>query len=174
MEYTFTLKYQLTDEDRDPDALVERLGEAGCDDSLVGIGQPGRLALEFTREAADADDAVRSALADVRRAAPSARLIEVAPDLVGLTDVADIVGVSRQNMRKLMLAHPGSFPAPVHEGSASIWHLADVLGWMQAKGGYALAQGVLDVARAALQVNVVKEGRRLPRLATEELEALVG
>ena len=174
MEYTFTLKYQLTDDDRDARALVERLGEAGCDDALVGIGQPGRLALEFTREAADADEAVRSALADVRQATPSARLIEVAPDLVGLTDVAEIVGVSRQNMRKLMLAHPGSFPAPVHEGSASIWHLADVLTWMQAKGGYALALGILDVARAALQVNVVKEGRRLPRLATEELEALIG
>ncbi len=174
MEYTFTLKYQLTDDDLDSQALVERLGEAGCDDALVGIGQPGRLALEFTREAANADEAVRSALAEVRQAVPSARLIEVAPDLVGLTDVADIVGVSRQNMRKLMLAHPGSFPAPMHEGSASIWHLADVLGWMQAKGGYALAREVLDVARAALQVNVVKEGRRLPRLATEELEALVG
>lgn len=75
MEYTFTLKYQLADDDRDPDALVERLGEVGCDDALVGIGQPGRLALEFTREAADADEAVRSALADVRRAVPSARLI---------------------------------------------------------------------------------------------------
>ena len=174
MEYTFTLKYQLTDADRDPDALVERLGEAGCDDALVGIGQPGRLALEFTREAADADDAVRSALADVRRAAPSAKLIEVAPDLVGLTDVADIVGVSRQNMRKLMLAHPGSFPAPVHEGSASIWHLADVLAWLQAKGSYALAKDVLEVARVALQVNVAKEGRRLPRSASKELQALVG
>ena len=174
MEYTFTLKYQLADEDRDADALVERLGEAGCDDALVGIGQPGRLALEFTREAADADEAVRSALADVRRAAPTARLIEVAPDLVGLTDVADIVGVSRQNMRKLMLAHPGSFPAPVHEGSASIWHLADVLAWLQAKGSYALAKDVLDIARVALQVNVAKEGRRLPRSASKELEALVG
>ena len=62
-------------------------------------------------------------------------MIEVAPDLVGLTDVADIVGVSRQNMRKLMLAHPGSFPAPVHEGSASIWHLR-TLAWLQAKGSY--------------------------------------
>ena len=49
MEYTFTLKYQLTDDDRDSQTLVERLGEAGCDDALVGIGQPGRLALEFTR-----------------------------------------------------------------------------------------------------------------------------
>ena len=174
MEYTFTLKYQLADDDRDADALVERLGEAGCDDALVGIGQRGRLALEFTREAADAEEAVRSALADVRRAVPSARLIEVTPDLVGLTDVAEIVGVSRQNMRKLMLAHPGSFPAPVHEGNTSIWHLADVLAWLQAKGSYALAQDVLDVARVALQVNVAKEGRRLPRSASKELQALVG
>ena len=173
MEYTFTLKYQLTDDDRDPDALVERLGEAGCDDALVGIGQPGRLALEFTREADSADAAVRSALADVRSVVPSARLIEVAPDLVGLTDVADIVGVSRQNMRKLMLAHPGTFPAPVHEGSASIWHLADVLTWLQAKGSYSLAMDVLEVACVALQVNVAKEGRRLSRSASDELEALV-
>ena len=58
MEYTFTLKYQLADDDRDPDGLVERLGEAGCDDALVGIGQPGRLALEFTRDADNADAAM--------------------------------------------------------------------------------------------------------------------
>ncbi|MNF62196.1 hypothetical protein D3C84_438720 [compost metagenome] len=174
MEYTFTLKYQLAEDDRTPDILVERLGEAGCDDALVGIGQPGRLALEFTREAESADAAVRSALADVRSAVPSAKLIEVAPDLVGLTDVAEMIGVSRQNMRKLMLAHPGSFPAPVHEGSASIWHLADVLTWLQAKGSYSLTKNVLDVAQVALQVNVAKEGRRLPSLAFKELEALVG
>ncbi|MEO9335425.1 DNA-binding protein [Pseudomonas guguanensis] len=174
MEYTFTLKYQLADDDRNPDVLVERLGEAGCDDALVGIGQPGRLALEFIREAENADAAVRSALADVRSAVPSARLIEVAPDLVGLTDVAEMVGVSRQNMRKLMLANPGSFPAPVHEGSASIWHLADVLTWLQARGSYSLARDVLEVARVALQVNLAKESRRLPRSTSEELEALVG
>jgi len=174
MEYTFTLKYQLADDDRTSDELVERLGAAGCDDALVGIGQPGRLALEFTRNAPDAIKAVLSALSDVRRAVPSARLIEVAPDLVGLTDVAEIVGVSRQNMRKLMLAHPSSFPTPVHEGSASIWHLADVLTWLQSKGGYSLTRNVLDVAQVALQVNVAKEGRRLPGLVFKDLDALVG
>lgn len=142
--------------------------------ALVGIGQPGRLALEFTRDADSADAAVRSALADVRSAVPSAKLIEVAPDLVGLTDVAEIVGVSRQNMRKLVLAHPSSFPAPVHEGSASIWHLADVLAWLQAEGSYSLTRDVQEVARVALQVNVAKEGRRLPQSASKELEALVG
>ena len=86
MEYTFTLKYQLADDDRDASALVERLGDTGCDDALVGIGQPGRLALEFTREADDAETAVRSALADVSRAVPSATLIEVVLDLVVLTN----------------------------------------------------------------------------------------
>ena len=174
MEYVFTLKYQLADDDRDLDALVERLGEAGCDDARVGIGQPGRLALEFTREAESADTAMHSALADVRRAVPSAKLIEVTPDWVGLTDVAEIVGVSRQNMRKLMLAYPRSFPAPVHQGSASIWHLADVLAWLESKGSYAFEPAILEVARAALRVNVAKEGRRLPRSVSRELEGLVG
>lgn len=173
MEYIFTLKYQLADDDRDPHALVERLGEAGCDDALIGTGQPGRLALEFTREAQSAEAAVCSALSDVRSAVPSAKLIEVAPDLVGLTDVAEIVGMSRQNMRKLMLAYPSSFPAPVHEGSASIWHLAEVLTWLQAKGSYVLPGGTFDVAQVALQVNVAKEERRLRRPASKELQALL-
>lgn len=75
MEYTFTLKYQLAEDNRDPYGLVERLGEAGCDDALVGIGRSGRLALEFTRDAPDAAKAVLSALSDVRRAVPSAKLI---------------------------------------------------------------------------------------------------
>ena len=172
MEYIFTLKYQLAGND-DPEELVERLGEAGCDDALVGTGQPGRLALEFTRDAESANAAVLSALADVRRAVPQAKLIEVTPDLVGLTDVAEIVGVSRQNMRKLMLAHPGSFPSPVHEGSTSIWHLADVLGWLQTKGSYALTQTTMDVAHIALRVNLAKENRRLAPAFTPEFEALI-
>lgn len=32
MEYTFTLKYQLTDHDKHLDAWVERLDAARCDD----------------------------------------------------------------------------------------------------------------------------------------------
>lgn len=76
MEYTFTLRYQLAADDRDPDMLVERLAEAGCDDALVGIGRSGWLALKFTRGAASAEVALRSALDDVRRAIPSAILVE--------------------------------------------------------------------------------------------------
>ena len=159
MEYIFTLKYQLGSDVEDMDAVIERLGEAGCDDALAGIGLPGRLALEFTREAPSAEVAVGSALDDVRRALPDARLIEAAPDLVGLTDVAEIAGVSRQAMRKLMLAYPGSFrcrcmkaPRPVASGRPA--------GVAARRGNAAWPPALAEVARAALQVNLAKERRR--------------
>lgn len=162
MEYTFTLKYQLMEQAATShDELVERLGEAGCDDALVGIGLPGRIALEFVREADSAEHALLSAVADVRKAIPTAVLIEAAPDLVGLTDVADVVGVSRQNMRKLMLAHTTTFPVPVHEGSASLWHLAEVMAWLEARGTYRIEAPLLEVATTAMQINLAKAALRV-------------
>lgn len=173
MEYTFTLRYQLPPDAVVPDALVERLGEAGCDDAVVGIGQPGRLALEFTREAEGAEAAIVRAHEDVRRAVRSARLIEAGPDLVGLTDVARLVGVTRQNMRKLMLAHGHTFPPAVHTGSVSIWHLADVLEWLQGRGGYAVAAEEIDVARSTQQIKIALVMRRLSPTSKRTLSALV-
>jgi len=157
MEFVFTLKYRLSADDCDQLELVERLGAAGCDDALIGVGQPGRIALEFTREALSAEAALMSALADVKHAIPTAKLIEAAPDFVGLTDVAELVGMTRQNMRKLMVSHSLSFPPPVHEGSAAIWHLAEVMAWLQEKGAYQLEQSVIDVATSAMQINLAKE-----------------
>ena len=139
----------------------------------LAVGQPGRIALEFTREAAGAQAALVSALGDVKRAVPSAKLIEAAPDLVGLTDVADVIGVTRQNMRKLMVSHATSFPAPVHEGSSALWHLADVLSWLQAKGSYRLQQAVLDVAVTAMQINLARQARQITAQVQREVRALV-
>lgn len=85
MEYEFTFKYQLSANDCDHEELVERLSEAGCDDASVGIGQPGRIALTFTREESSTWQAIISALQEVKRAVPSARLVEAALDFVGLT-----------------------------------------------------------------------------------------
>jgi hypothetical protein len=78
MVFTFTLNYELTSDESDMVALVERLAEEGCNDALLGVGQPGRMALEFVREATSAHDAIESAMEDVRRAVPNARLIETA------------------------------------------------------------------------------------------------
>lgn len=79
LEYEITLKYQLRDGDGSVDDVVERLGAADCDDALVGIGRAGHLSLNFTREAASADAALFSALADVMRAVPSAKLLDATP-----------------------------------------------------------------------------------------------
>lgn len=173
MEYDFTLKYQLAADDCDLDQIVERLAEAGCDDATIGVGQPGRIALVFARESATAAQALLSALEDVKRAVPSARLVEAAPDFVGLTDVADVAGVSRQNMRKLMLGHAAEFPIPVHEGNPSVWHLSDVLTWLNTRGGYDIKPDVLEVARSAKQVNLAKEARELEPQINRQLAYLI-
>ncbi len=80
MEYEFGLKYKVAD-DADMDELIEQLGEAGFDDALVGTGQPGRIALEFTREANSAEKAIINALLAVKEAIPDAKLLEVTSDL---------------------------------------------------------------------------------------------
>lgn len=173
MEYLFTLNYLLPAEDCDTLQLVERLGAADCTDVLVGTGVAGRLALEFSREAESAEAALLGALGDIKRIIPEARLVEASPDFVGLSEIAEIVGVSRQNMRKLMLGHAESFPLAIHEGSTSLWHLAEVLSWLDSKGGYPLKHPVIEVARVAQQVNAAKESKRIGPLSSE-LVALLG
>lgn len=172
MEYIFTLKYRLID-DANEDEVVERLGAAGCTDALIGLGMPGRIALEFSREANSAREAMVSALADVKQAIPSSRLIEACPDFVGLSDVAASIGVTRQNMRKLMVS-TNSFPPPVHEGSAGVWHLADILLWLDAKGTYKVEKSLLDVARMAKQLNFAKESRQQTSAIPQDVWALTG
>ena len=173
MEFTFKLNYQLSGNDANYDSLVERLGNAGCDDALIGIGQPGRIALEFTREADSAFFALTSAMADVKRAIPTAKLIEAGPDLVGLTDIADVVGVTRQNMRKLAVTNFATFPIPVHEGSSALWHLVDVLGWMLPRGAYELEPGTLEVATTAKQLNLARQVQQLEPDVLDRIQALL-
>ena len=173
MEYDFKLNFKVPADAPSADELVERLGAAGCDDALVGIGKAGRIALDFSREADSAREAIVSALADVKKAIPGAKLIEVSPDFVGLTEVADFVGVSRQNMRKLWLAHPTNFPAPIHEGNSALWHLAFVLQWLQERGTYHVERALLEVARTAMQVNLAKEADHIAPRIQKELRGLV-
>jgi hypothetical protein len=173
MEFEFGMKFKLDSADSDGRKLVEQLAEAGCDDAVIGIGQPGRIALDFTREASSVRRAMVSALRDVKKAIRNAELIEVTPDFVGLTDIAELVGVSRQNMRKLMLGHPTSFPAPVHEGSASVWHLVHVLQWLANESGYCIRKELIDVASMAMQINLAKEAQGLEETVQKEVHALV-
>lgn len=172
-EYEFTLKFRLPDAGSDPALFIGALAEAGCDDAMVGIGQPGRIALDFAREAKTALGAVVSAVQAVRLAIPGVELIEASPDFVGLTDVAELVGCSRQNIRKLMLGHPATFPAAVHEGSQAFWHLRPVLAWFAETQSRPIDRTLLEVSEVAMKVNIAREARKLPGAAVpRELEVL--
>ncbi len=60
--------------------------------------------------------------------------------------MADIIGVSRQNMRKLMLSHSLFFPQQVHNGKTALWHLADILEWLEQRGSYVIPAATRDLA----------------------------
>ncbi len=150
--YDFTLRFALLDAARPVDDRLERLAAAVCDDAIVGIGHTGRIALGFTRDAPSPRRAVLTALEDARRAMPDAQLVEASPDLVGLTDIADIMGFTRQNARKLLAG--GGAPAPVHEGKPSLWRLAHVLRWLRDERGYAIDEHLVGLAAVTMQLNI--------------------
>lgn len=81
--------------------------------------------------------------------------------------------MSRQNMRKLMLSHAIDFLSPVHEGSASVWHLSDILAWLTARGCYEIKPDILEVAKSAKQINLAKEAHELEPRLNRQLEYLV-
>jgi hypothetical protein len=76
-------------------------------------------------------------------------------------------------MRKLMLAHSTSFPMPLHEGSAAVWHLAPVLEWLKQRGTYRIEQTMYEVAYTAVQVNLAKEVTSLVPRLRREVQAFV-
>jgi len=172
-EYDFILKFDLPDPAADPDQYVDALYEAGCDDANVGIGQKGRIALDFTREASSALNAVSSAIADIKKAIPGARLIEASPDLVGLTDIAEIVGCTRQNIRKLVITNRPVFPSPIHEGSIALWHLSKVLQWFKSKGSYEIEDSLIEVSGANMQVNITSQMREIDPSLRQNLMTIV-
>ncbi|MDH3975432.1 MAG: DNA-binding protein [Deltaproteobacteria bacterium] len=172
-EYEFTLKFSLKNTKENPEKHLGRLAAEGCDDAIVGIGQNGRIALSFTREASNAFDAVYSALSDVKRAIPGAALVEATPDFVGLTDVAKLLGFTRQNLRKLMIASGAEFPTPVHEGKPAIWHLAKVLDWLKKRKKYRIEDSLIEVAKATMQFNVMKETTELDPDLQKQIRPLI-
>lgn len=160
-EYCFTVKFALETPTLDPEIYLDQLYEAGCDDALVGLGRPGEISLDFVREATSAKDAILGAIAQVKQVIPTARFVEVSPDLASLTDMAELLGCSRQNARKLIVDNRPASPAPIYQGQVAIWHLADVLGWLQRAKGYDIDVSLLEVAEVTKALNLVREWQRV-------------
>jgi hypothetical protein len=126
---------------------------------LIGVGHPGRLAFEFAREGESAHETMLSAITDVKQGLPAAELVEIGPDLVGVTDIAGIVVRSRQNLRKLLSSSGSRGPAPLHEGKWEVWHLAPVLHWLVGEKGYSISSHWLELSEATLKFNAALHAR---------------
>jgi len=161
-DYSFTLRFRLPSGASDPEAHLPAILAAGCDDATVGIGRPGRLALMFTREARNARGAIGSAIRAIQRAIPGIRLVEVGPDYVGISEIGEVLGISRQAARKMIEASD-DFPDPLHEGTSATYRLATVLAWCATdpRRSVRVDSAMLEVAREALRLNVVREAALL-------------
>jgi len=172
-EYEFTLKFKLPGPEGNPEDYIEPLAEAGCDDALVGVGQAGRISLEFIREADSAQSAVYSAILDVRAAIEGAKLLEASPDLVGITDVASILDVTRQAIRKLVDKSHGAFPSPVYDNSFAIYCFSDVLKWMSENTRREIAAPLQEVADINRALNLYRDAKR-SEPANESIDNCLG
>lgn len=165
MEYDFVLRFSLPNPDDDPSSFLDALHQAGCgDDAVIGVGRRGMIALDFTRAGSSADEAVGSAIEDVHRSIPGATLAEVSPDLVTLAGIADVIGCSRQNIRKYAVgeikALRVTFPRPIVSEPAGLWSLYETAVWFDRNTDIHPPHSVIEVSRVARRINVEIQLRR--------------
>ncbi|USR92109.1 hypothetical protein NEA10_05135 [Phormidium yuhuli AB48] len=170
--YDFTVTFNLPDSEPHPSHYVDILHVNGCDDALVGVGRLGKIALNFTRNASSAAEAVHSAIADVKRAIPEANLIDVSPDLISITDVAKHLGCTRQNIRNLLITGGANSPHPVYHGTPSIWHLSDILTWLIKEKNYQIDPELLELSQVNRDLNIIREWHQVDVERQRELESL--
>ncbi len=157
-EFSFELIFKLVD-NQDSNEYLDALFENGCDDATISTGQLGMLSLSFTREAINASVAVESAINDVRKAIPSAKLVEATPDIVNISEISSILGHSRQYTRKLFNSDTSSLPAPIHIGNPSIWHLSEVLDWLKSLGKQEnkINENLFELSHITRQINIKRQ-----------------
>lgn len=112
--FSFSLIFDRLD--LNDDEVLDALFESHCDDALPMVVR-GVHVLRFGREATTFLEAVTSAVDDVLRAAPAARLVAIdgPSNVVTASEVADFTGRSDESIRLLVAGkrREGSFPLPV-------------------------------------------------------------
>jgi predicted DNA-binding transcriptional regulator AlpA len=158
-EFDFELIFKLENGKQDPNEYIDTLFENGCDDATLSTGQLGMLSLAFTREALNASEALESALSDVKKAIPNAKLVEASPDIVSISDISSLLGHSRQYTRKLFNSETSSLPAPIHIGNPSIWHLSEVLNWLKIIGKQEdkISENLFELSHITRQINIKRQ-----------------
>jgi len=114
--------------------IEDALFDAGCDDSTLSI-QYGLLYVEFSRSATSLEDAIISAINDVRKADIGAEVLRVDEcNLVTASEIARRIGRSRELVRQYRTGQrgPGGFPPPECHltDHAPLWAWCAVSYWL--------------------------------------------
>lgn len=171
--YDFSLTFTLPDGDAEAEQYLDALFEAGCDDALIGIGERGTIGLDFAREAESAEVAIHSAIANVQAAIPGAALLEASPDLVGVSDIAELVHCRRQNIQKYVAS--GAFPKPYHLGRSPMWHFLDVATWFAGRKvrTIQLSSEIVEMSKLTYKLNLEVQQRRFEESQKASLETRI-
>jgi predicted DNA-binding transcriptional regulator AlpA len=166
----------------DPNAedFDTRFYDAGCDDATIAF-QKGHIIVDFGREAESLEDAIASALADVKKAGATVDRVEPDP-LVSLSDMAARTGLTRAAMTNYFKGARGKdFPAPVAKvtSESPLWDWATVARWMYQNNrldrAAAIDAEIVKQANAVLDDGGGDMARRLKKKARDvekELDAV--
>ncbi|MGU3414061.1 DNA-binding protein [Enterobacteriaceae bacterium C34A] len=166
--FNFTLT--LSGVTADTQGLEDALFTAGCDDALICFYGTA-VYLDFDRQSESLAQAVLSAVNDIESAGLSARVESVDSTLVGLSDIAELTGLTRQAIALLKDGTRGSrqFPGPVQrvKGNSPLWHWRTVVDWLASEGRISAESPlianahILDSLNLALQLRSSLEKNRV-------------
>lgn len=155
--YEFTI---IASGDGNDARLIDRLFEAGCDDSTISF-QKGVFIIEFDRAAKSFAHALTSAMADVRKA--DVEILHIEPDhLVNLSDIAARAGISRAAVSYYAKGERAEdFPAPVARFTTEtpLWDWVDVARWMYRRGTLPLNDLLRARTVRRCNLSIMKAGR---------------
>jgi hypothetical protein len=115
------------------DELEDSLYEAGCDDALINF-RNGAVYLEFDREASSLEEAVVSAIKDIRSASVDVDVASIAPEnLVTESEIAKRLKLNRQTVSLWIKGERRKgFPSPVMRlaEKSPLWNWYEVVTWL--------------------------------------------
>ena len=131
--YEFTIIASGLDETADD--FESRFYDNGCDDATVSF-QKGTILVDFAREANNLEEAISSALSDVRKTGAKVERVEPDP-LVSLSDIASRANLTRAAVHNYATQKRGEgFPPATARVTTStpLWQWVDVATWLVARG----------------------------------------
>jgi hypothetical protein len=158
--------------DPDADDFFDRFYDAGLDDATVGW-QRGRIIVDVAREAESIDEAIATAVRDVKKA--GATVVSIEPDLlVSRAEIADRTGLTKAAVTNYVTGNRREgFPPPARRvGTTSpLWDWSVVATWFYRHDRMVPRETVVE-ALAVKAANSVIDAPNFDREMKKKLHAL--